>query len=286
MKKTIYPLLFVLLQGNAPAQKLDSLKDIKVQSLVERIANDISVKAKKAFTKGKEYSERKLYEAELENQIENRIFYEIPDKDVRDFFNYLILNQKIDADVTSISNNSVTTTVAFSYDYDNARILKQYEFSVFNGAIEEILSQGRTWAELNDESLNFDDFVRKIKLHKTVSEKWDRKKEDFERKNPSVRFAYERASAPNSEYWIIFNEGLTEATVGVDYKILDQFGNIEGNTTYYSADKYRFNGKWHFEETIFESIRRDKGIPEKEDYLEKSKKYLHEGIDFVKSIIN
>ena len=71
-----------------------------------------------AAKSGANYVERKYHEMRLEDQIQNRMSYDIPDSVSKGLASYLGLKQGVSADVTSVHGNSATADVHYSYDLD------------------------------------------------------------------------------------------------------------------------------------------------------------------------
>jgi len=283
MKKTICSLVLIAALTQAP-----NAQENKASGF-EQFLSKVAETAESVYSKGKTYAEKKFYEAKLENQIENSIDYEIPDKEVRNFFDDLGLEQKINADISQVSEKSVMATLEFKYDYDKTKIYRQYEFSVKDDNIGKVTDTGRTWVKSNGETLSLDDWVKSAKLKKSVYERWTNKKEKYEKRHneKTLVFSYDKDAfaaieVPTQE--ILFDNPKS-AKVGIRYNILDKFGNTENNVAYYFVEQYNFKrGKWIFDELIYESkLKKEK---KEQSIEEKAKEYLGKGYDYMKSILD
>ena len=202
-----------------------------------------------AAKSGANYVERKYHEMRLEDQIQNRMSYDIPDSVSKGLASYLGLKQGVSADVTSVHGNSATADVHYSYDLDGLEFVEQYEFSIKGNDIDSLASKGSRWTEINGQKYSQDEGFRILHLYDNVIGEWDKVRAEHEKKLPGDTFLYQRKSVN-----VIGNR----ATVEVEYRALDKFKNVRDRKVMNTAVEYVFSdGKWKYYDTNFFSAEKN-----------------------------
>jgi len=222
-------------------------------SFLESIGKKAYETIENVVNTGVDYAEKKFYEAKLEDQIEQRISYNVEDKETRNLLNYLGLKQETKAYITKSDSNNVAAKVYFGYGLDDLAFAQVYEFSLKDGSIDKIVSKGNRWIDIKDKGRSWNDGIKALHLYNKVIMDWENEKGDYENKNSGEKFVYSRKS---------IDVNGNSATSTFEYHVLDKYGNIKNNKEQNTAIEYKFSdGKWVYYDTNFFSSEKN---PKKE----------------------
>ncbi len=224
------------------------------KSFLESVGEKACKTIENVVSSGVDYADKKLYEARLEDQIEQKIQYRVPDSSVAQLLGYLRLSQEKSAYITKTSSTSASAKVYFSYGLDGLAFAQQYEFHLKNGNITGIESTGNRWIDINGKGHGWNEGMKILHLYDTVIMEWEKREREYEAQNPGEVFSYSRKGIDARG-----NVG----TASMEYRILNKYGTVKDNKVQKVTAEYRFmDGKWQYSDTDFFSSEKN---PKKEN---------------------
>ncbi len=229
------------------------------ESYLENLGKKTVRVLEEVVKQGFDYADDKIKNATLENEIEQKISYTIPDNKAANLVSYLGLKQGKTAYITNKSKDKVAAKVYFRYDLDDIAFAQNYEFSLNknNNSIDKITSKGNSWIDIKGKGYSMEDGIKIIHLYDEIIRDWDSKKVKHEKNNQSEKFVYDKKS---------IDVNRNDALVEIEYYIVDKFGNKKDERTNEITLEYKFkDDKWQFSDNnSFSSkkhaIQNQKGI--------------------------
>ncbi len=231
----------------------------KEKSAVERVGDGIG----DLFGRGLDYITRKLRERELEGEIESKFSYNLDDKNLEGFLAKKRYEVFESADVTNFTDNKAVAVLEYDFRspepgrYRNFRTRMQREFSLTDGSIDAVVSQGEDWGELCGRKVSeavLNDFLL---LNSAVADRWDKKVQDCAAQNKEHVFdyqivfiahngdVYKRDSAEKSKVEL----PAKKSQAGISLTVKDKFGNVLQNQRF--VEEYQNQGSWQYERELF-----------------------------------